>query len=112
MSMSAPAKLAMLSEIIGELEPLTSIQMLRTFIAISTLSEDSRGVMMKDIEKHLGMHSSTMSRNQQALGTRHANGKGMGLIESISDPGDTRAKLVFLTPRGRRMWERMKQVIQ
>lgn len=58
----------------------------------------------------LGIYSSTMSRNIQSLGTRNSSGKGMGLIETINDPTDSRAKLVFITPRGRRIWERIKQV--
>lgn len=66
---------------------------------------------MKDVEQWLGIYSSTDSRNMQSLGTKHANGKGMGLVEIIVDPGDSRAKLVFLTPRGRRMWGRMKQAV-
>ena len=51
-----------------------------------------------------------MSRNIQSLGTRNSSGKGMGLIETINDPTDSRAKLLFITPRGRRIWERIKQV--
>lgn len=39
MTLSAPAKLAMISEVLGELEPLTSLQMLHTFIAIAVMAD-------------------------------------------------------------------------
>lgn len=72
------------------------------------------GIKIKELEKALGLSVSAVSRNVLALSSRHylrdPEGKflpGLDVVVTTSDPMDSRAKLVTLTPRGRNMFERI-----
>lgn len=59
-----------------------------------------------ELRQALDMASSTSSRSLAALSKVHRLGKpGLGLIEWVENPEDRRAKLIYLTPQGKRLVE-------
>jgi DNA-binding MarR family transcriptional regulator len=75
------------------------------------------GVRMKELEKLTGLSSSAVSRNVLLLGERgwkrQPDGTfppGLDLVVTATDPFDVRAKVASLTPRGRRLFERVCQM--
>lgn len=62
----------------------------------------NEGRTQRDLRAALDLPSSTASRNLAALSKVHRLGKeGLGLIEWVEDPEDRRAKLIYLSPKGR-----------
>lgn len=62
----------------------------------------NEGKTQVDLRNSTGMSSSSASRNLAYLSKHHRLGKeGLGLIEWVENPADRRAKLLYLTPRGR-----------
>lgn len=111
---SATAKLVELTSLIESLGPLVTTQMTRTFVAIAAANETQAGVNLADLGNRLGLPSSTRTRVVQALSIRRGGDgtlPGLDLVMTVPDPEDTRALLVFLTPRGRRFWATLKSII-
>jgi DNA-binding MarR family transcriptional regulator len=103
--------LKLLALLDGELNRLSTVKMVHIFVQICIFNDESGGVSQAKLMRLLGEFSSTMSRNLQMLGVRHRDGKGLGLIELRADPQDSRAKIIFVTSRGRRLWEQMQAVL-
>ncbi|WP_170343088.1 MarR family winged helix-turn-helix transcriptional regulator [Ruegeria arenilitoris] len=62
----------------------------------------NEGGTQVELRQALGMPSSTASRNLAALSKVHRLGKpGHDLIEWVENPEDRRAKLLYLTPKGK-----------
>lgn len=60
------------------------------------------GSTQREMRDDLGLASSTSSRNLAALSKVHRLGKpGLGLVEWVESPEDRRAKLLFLTTKGK-----------
>ena len=111
---SASARLLELTTLIESLGPLVTTQMIRTFVAIAAANEDQPGVNLADLGQRLGLVSSTRSRVIQALSVRRGGSgtlPGLDLLMTAQDPADSRALLIFLTPRGRRFWASLKNTI-
>jgi DNA-binding MarR family transcriptional regulator len=96
----------------ADLTRLATCKMVHIFTQICILNDEHKGVNQANLMRLMGMFSSTLSRNLQVLGSRHRNGEGLGLIKLETDPKDSRGKVIFLTPRGRRLWEQMLATIQ
>ncbi len=97
-----------------KLAPDLPAQTLTVFFLIA----GTPGIRMKEIEKLTGLSSSAISRNVLALSERswrkEANGEfgpGLDLVVTASDPFDPRAKVAILTPRGRKMYERVVAIV-
>lgn len=74
------------------------VQQMLVFLYVAT----NEGCTQRDILTALEMASSTASRNIAALSPIHRLGKpGLGLITWVEAAEDRRAKLLFLTPKGR-----------
>lgn len=95
-----------------------AIHLVAVFFRVCLMNDEQRGVPMTQIMRTLGMPSSSTTRNIQALGSKPPVGSapgtkpGLGLVDVLDDPRDARAKLVFITPRGRRLWERVTNILQ
>jgi len=62
----------------------------------------NEGHTQVELRQALGMPSATSSRNLSALSKVHRLGKlGLNLIEWVENPEDRRAKMLYLTPRGK-----------
>jgi len=98
-------KLYLCIEELRKIDQLLTVNTAATFLVVALSSDHRSGLNMREIEKRLGMPSSTTSRNVQALSMRHADGTGHNLLETVPDPKDPRAKLVFLSVKGNRLWQ-------
>ncbi|MCB1479733.1 MAG: hypothetical protein KDJ62_12860 [Rhodobiaceae bacterium] len=109
----AHIRLRMVIDLFRELDESMPIQTALTFIVIAEASDRNAPVIAKDVEKELGLSNSSAVRNVQALTLTSWNGKpGADAVVQIPDPSDGRAKRLALTPRGRRIWERMKRALE
>jgi DNA-binding MarR family transcriptional regulator len=98
-------------ESIGE---LVTIQQLRAFAIIAAANEIEAGYPMRDLESRLGMPSATRTRVIDALSVKRGGDKlrGMDLVLKTPDPHNSKATLVFLTPKGRRTWASFKHIVE
>lgn len=66
-----------------------------------------------ELRQALDMPSATSSRNLAALSKIHRLGKpGLNLIEWVENPDDRRAKLLYLTRRGKAIAETLTEAIR
>jgi len=115
MAKSNSAKLYELTTLMEQVGPLVTIQTLRTFVMIAMANDERPGVNMTELGSRLGLASSTRTNVVKALSvSRAGNGKlpGLDLILTAPDPDDVRAKIVFLTPKGRRLWASLKNILE
>jgi DNA-binding MarR family transcriptional regulator len=99
---------------LDSLGPMVTVQMVNTFVMICMANDESPGLNMADLGNRLGMGSSTRTRIIQALSVKRGGVDklpGLDLITTASDPDDSRALLLFPTPKGRRLWAALKEVI-
>ena len=69
------------------------------------------GVSMKNISKELSIAQSTVSRNCYKLSDKIKEKPGIGLLQSFEDPMERRRKLVRLTPRGKRVYSTLSELV-
>ena len=69
------------------------------------------GVSMKNISRELSIAQSTVSRNCYKLSDKIKKGPGIGLLQSFEDPMERRRKLVRLTPRGKRVYRTLSELV-
>lgn len=68
------------------------------------------GVTQRELEKATGLSHASISRNVNALGAHHRNGKrGFGLVAQVPSMADSRASNVFLTSKGLEVVQRLLQ---
>lgn len=72
------------------------------------------GIRMKELERLTSLSSSAVARNVSFLSDqdwrRDSVGKrlpGLDLVVAVTDPFDGRSKVVTLTPRGRKMFDKV-----
>lgn len=84
--------------ILRELDEDMPIQQAHLFITVAMRP----GITAQQASEVTGISQSSTSRNVKALGEVHRlNKPGLDLIEGVSDPNDSRSKLLFLTIKGR-----------
>lgn len=82
-----------------EINPVMPAQELHVLLLVAA---SRRGTSHRRIAEDSDLSRPSVSRNLNALGTSHRNGKaGHGLVAQVPDPHDMKAALVFLTARGR-----------
>lgn len=98
-------QLVLALEAVRALEPSLPISHLFTFLAITARDRNNnKGVAMRDFEQALGLTQSSTSRAVATLSsTTYLQTTGPNLVESYKDGLDRRARLVRLTPAGRRL---------
>lgn len=73
------------------------VQTVKTFLLVAA----SPGILINEIQRALGVASSTASRNVSALGAFKSKGvPGHGLVRAEEHPMDRRFKRVVLTAKG------------
>ncbi|UXN69609.1 MarR family transcriptional regulator [Devosia neptuniae] len=71
------------------------------------------GLTMADLTKMTGLSHASVSRNIAALSEYHRLGKpGLNLIEAVTDPRETRRRLIYLTTKGKELLTKMARQIE
>lgn len=64
------------------------------------------GITMQTLEQRTGLSHASISRNLSALSHWHRLGKpGLGMVEKVQDPTESRRQIAFLTSKGREFVE-------
>lgn len=115
MTKSASAKLFEMATLMETVGPLVTIQTLKAFILIAQANDEQPGMNMAELGKRLGLPSSTRTNVVNALSVMRGGSvkklPGLDLVLTAPDPDDERAKIIFLTPKGRRLWAGLKTII-
>lgn len=92
-----------------KLDPDMPTQLAATFLTIA----NEEGVTMKTIGDRLGISQSSCSRHVSILSKRYSIDKlGHDLVYAIEDPAERRRKIVFLTPKGKRVAESLLAILE
>jgi DNA-binding MarR family transcriptional regulator len=107
---SSSTKLVQIFEASAALQTFVTVDMMLMFSAIARANERRKGIHMKEIETLLSISSPNCSRILQSIGMRHDKQRrpGLDLVVTEPDPDDVRARLVFVTPKGRKFWSQLK----
>jgi DNA-binding MarR family transcriptional regulator len=93
---------------IRNLDPEMQAQTITIFLHVVT----KPGIAMRELEKLTGLPSSSISRNVAAMTKTHRRGRlGLDILISKESPEDRRSKLVFMTPKGRRIAKRLVEIL-
>lgn len=113
MNTKALKKLIRAIEEFRKLDPEMPVQTALAFLYTSELSEKSGGVSIKDIGAALEMSSAAASRNVSKL-TEHGvkSQGGHGLLETREDPMFRVRKQIALTPKGKRVLNTLKEILE
>jgi DNA-binding MarR family transcriptional regulator len=113
MATPTSTKLVQLFEAAASLQTFVTVDMMLMFSTIAQANEQRKGIHMKEVERLMGINSTNCTRIMQSLGMRHDKDRrpGLDLVVTAPDPGDSRARLVFVTPKGRRFWAHLKSIM-
>lgn len=76
------------------------------------LTATNEGIIQKDLEHKIGTSSAVASRTIAKLTKFGYDGRpGLDLIETTQDPSDRRFRIVTLTPKGRSLIQRMRDIM-
>jgi len=93
----------------AEVQESLPIQMATTFMIVATHENRS----LKEYTDLAGVAQSTMSRHLSDLGDKRRTGElGHQLIERLQDPAELRRNMYRLTPKGRRLKEKLVSVLK
>jgi DNA-binding MarR family transcriptional regulator len=106
-------RLVQLFEAAAALQTFVTVDMMLMFSIIARANEQRKGIRMKEIEAATGLGSPSCSRILQSIGMRHSRERrpGLDLVVTAPDPGDSRALMVFVTPKGRRFWAQLSSIM-
>ncbi|MDK1386301.1 winged helix DNA-binding protein [Sinorhizobium sp. 8-89] len=91
-----------------KLDPEIQAQTIMVFLRVV----DRPGITMKELIQATGLASSSVSRNVAALSGTHRGGQpGHNLLRSYEDATDRRIKRVELTPKGRRVYATLVDIL-
>ena len=94
-------------EAVRSVDPEFAIQQLACLMYIAA----NEGCMVQDMADGLDMTQSSASRNVFALSKVHRLGKeGYNLVVSEADPAERRRKLLYLTPKGKKVVKNLLNV--
>lgn len=102
-------KLLMLLEELRKLDPEMQLQMAATLVLVAK----KEGITMKEMSDRLGISQASCSRNVAALSRWHRlNRAGHDLVIATEDPAERRRKVVFLTPKGKRVMNSLLSLLE
>lgn len=86
---------------------LTGFQ-LQAFLTAAT----NEGIIQYTLQEKMNTSNAVMSRTLSKLSKHGYNGRpGLGLLETEQDPDDRRFMIVTLTPKGRALIQRIRQIL-
>lgn len=103
----------LLVEEFRKINPEMQMQTALAFLIIGEAGED--GIPMLELQKDMGVASSTTSRNVSTLSDVHwrdPKKPGLGLIDRHEDPNDRRNKIVRLSAKGRRVLTTINAIME
>lgn len=109
-------KLLLTLEEFRKLDPIMHIHTVVLFLRVAEAAERGEWVHMKELEKRIGIASSSLSRQVSVLGdggteySKAKGQKGLDLVTTATAFDDPRALVVTLTPRGRRVYDGIKRL--
>ena len=104
---AAKTTLRLLEEL-RKIDPEMQLQTASVFLYVA----HNEGITMKDLGDQLGLAQSSCSRNVAYFSKINRKHKeGYDLLVAREDPAERRRKLVYLTPKGRRIVESLGIVL-
>ena len=102
------SKLAQAIEHFRTLDKEIPAQVIATFLYVAS-HDDCNKV---DLEKGLNFSTASGSRNTDWLSAYHRlNKPGLGLIIKYRDPNDRRKQVLQLSPKGRKLVQKLKEIL-
>lgn len=99
--------------ILEELRKLDAEMQLQTAATFILVAQRDGGITMKELADQLGISQASCSRNVAALSRWHRlNKPGHDLVIATEDPAERRRKIVFLTPKGKRVIKSLTDIIK
>jgi DNA-binding MarR family transcriptional regulator len=97
-------------EVIRQIDPEMPAQTLQTLLLVAEAGEE--GLMQHELGPKLGMSKAATSRNVLVLSKSKGPGlPGPGLIESEEVPENRRLRRITLTPKGERLVEKLRVLL-
>lgn len=101
-------KLEQCIEEFRKLSPSINANAMLAFLLIASRP----GITVGEVKDALGLYSSTTARVVGMLSEHHRGGEpGLDLIEHEEDIKDRRVKHLYLKPKGMRLWNAIKKVL-
>jgi DNA-binding MarR family transcriptional regulator len=95
---------------IRKFDPQIESQAIAIFFLVG-LEAGKDGISMQDIANKLDLAQSSVSRNVFKLSFNNKN-RNIGLVESFEDPKERRRKLVILSPKGKMVFDTLKDYVK
>lgn len=98
-------------------EVFTELPLQQLYMVLITARYE--GLSQQDFMSHLNVPAGTVSRNLSKLGSKFVEDRsgnlvdvGYGLLETRSDPDDSKKNTVHLTKRGKRFIQKLKECLE
>lgn len=111
--MAPTHKLRQVLEIFRDFNPETPAQWMVAFMLIAEAHDRGEYLRPMQLEKLLGVSSSSASSIAQALSYQSWTGKpGLDVVRIDPDMRDARARVLVLNGKGQRAWHRIKEIME
>lgn len=97
--------------VLDELKDLTPSCTINTAIAFLTIALDE-GVTVGAVQRALGLEPISTARSVAVLYKKVRGKPGLGLVDSMPHDTDARIKLLVLTPKGEKLWEKLRAIME
>jgi DNA-binding MarR family transcriptional regulator len=88
------------------------VNSLEVFFVIAD-KDDDEGITVSAIADRLEIVQSVASRNIAVLSNTHySGGRGLDIVTVVRDPYDRRCQIVRLSPEGKRLSKRIKEIME
>ena len=101
--MSTERQLRKLKNCVEELRKIEEEMPAQRLVVLLTIAI-REGITYKEVQEETGLANSTVSRNISAMSKINRHGKpGTNLVEAYQEESGYRRKLLYLTPKGKRL---------
>lgn len=106
------SELQNLLDIVNEMRDLDPEIQAQAIATLLVIAQNPDGIKMQDLGKQVRISQSSVSRNVSLLSHTQRYGRpGHDLVVAFEDPMERRRKLVRLTPKGKRVVNRLLDVL-